>query len=107
MFDEVHELFGHPKHGREAKELALKARETAIMLLWITPDADADADAASLPRGISKTVSHRVAFAINDHQGNDAILGTGMHKNGYSAPPLVAVKTSAPPWPQASERPPD
>ncbi|WP_406306287.1 cell division protein FtsK [Streptomyces sp. NBC_00885] len=90
VFDEVHELFGHPVHGKEAKELALKvtkkARKTAIMMLWITPDADA----ASLPRGISKTVSHRVAFAINDHQGNDAILGTGMHKNGYSATTLVA-----------------
>jgi S-DNA-T family DNA segregation ATPase FtsK/SpoIIIE len=90
VFDEVHELFGHPDHGKEAKELALKvtkkARKTAITLLWITPDADA----ASLPRGISKTVSHRVAFAINDHQGNDAILGTGMHKNGYSATTLVA-----------------
>lgn len=90
VFDEVHELFGHKEHGKEAKELALKvtkkARKTAIMLLWITPDADA----ASLPRGISKTVSHRVAFAINDHQGNDAILGTGMHKNGYSATTLVA-----------------
>ena len=90
VFDEVHELFTHPDHGKEAKELALKvtkkARKTAIVLLWITPDADAN----SLPRGISKTVSHRVAFAINDHQGNDAILGTGMHKNGYSATTLVA-----------------
>ncbi|WP_405474796.1 cell division protein FtsK [Streptomyces canus] len=90
VFDEVHELFSHKEYGKEAKELALKvtkkARKTAIVLLWITPDADA----ASLPRGISKTVSHRVAFAINDHQGNDAILGTGMHKNGYSATTLVA-----------------
>ncbi|MFJ8934196.1 cell division protein FtsK [Streptomyces sp. NPDC102365] len=90
VFDEVHELFTHKEHGKEAKELALKvtkkARKTAIMMLWITPDADA----ASLPRGIAKTVSHRVAFAINDHQGNDAILGTGMHKNGYSATTLVA-----------------
>ncbi|WP_236789641.1 FtsK/SpoIIIE domain-containing protein [Amycolatopsis sp. GM8] len=90
VFDEVHELFTHKKHGEEAKELALKvtkkARKTGITLLWITPDADA----ASLPRGISKTASHRVAFAINDHQGNDAILGTGMHKRGYSATTLVA-----------------
>lgn len=90
VFDEVHELFTHKEFGKEAKELALKvtkkARKTAIMLLWITPDADA----ASLPRGIAKTVSHKVAFAINDHQGNDAILGTGMHKNGYSATTLVA-----------------
>jgi len=90
VFDEVHELFTHPQHGAEAKELALKvtkkARKTGITLLWVTPDADA----ASLPRGISKTASNRVAFAINDHQGNDAILGTGMHKAGYSATTLVA-----------------
>lgn len=90
VFDEVHELFTHKRHGEEAKELALKvtkkARKTGITLLWVTPDADAN----SLPRGISKTASHRVAFAINDHQGNDAILGTGMHKRGYSATTLVA-----------------
>lgn len=90
VFDEVHELFTHKRHGKEAQELALKvtkkARKTGIVLLWITPDADA----ASLPRGISKTVTNRVAFAINDHQGNDAILGTGMHKAGYSATTLVA-----------------
>jgi S-DNA-T family DNA segregation ATPase FtsK/SpoIIIE len=90
VFDEVHELFTHKQHGDEAKELALKvtkkARKTGITLLWITPDADAN----SLPRGISKTATNRVAFAINDHQGNDAILGTGMHKRGYSATTLVA-----------------
>lgn len=90
VFDEVHELFTHPTYGPEAKELALKvtkkARKTGIVCLWITPDADA----TSLPRGISKTATNRVAFAINDHQGNDAILGTGMHKRGYSATTLVA-----------------
>ncbi|WP_246868767.1 FtsK/SpoIIIE domain-containing protein [Saccharopolyspora sp. ASAGF58] len=90
VFDEVHELFTHKEFGKEAKELALKvtkkARKTAITMLWITPDADAN----SLPRGISKTASNRVAYAINDHQGNDAILGTGMHKRGYSATTLVA-----------------
>ncbi|WP_024875351.1 FtsK/SpoIIIE domain-containing protein [Saccharomonospora piscinae] len=90
VFDEVQELFTDDTYGAEAKELALKvtkkARKTAITLLWVTPDADA----ASLPRGISKTASNRVAFAINDHQGNDAILGTGMHKRGYSATTLVA-----------------
>ncbi|PXY32644.1 cell division protein FtsK [Prauserella muralis] len=90
VFDEVHELFTHKQHGTEAKELALKvtkkARKTGITMLWVTPDADAN----SLPRGISKTASNRVAFAINDHQGNDAILGTGMHKRGYSATTLVA-----------------
>lgn len=97
VFDEVHEFFTPHNGSKEekkraelAKELALKvtkkARKTAITMLWITPDADAN----SLPRGISKTASHRVAFAINDHQGNDAILGTGMHKAGYSATTLVA-----------------
>ncbi|WP_019808211.1 FtsK/SpoIIIE domain-containing protein [Saccharomonospora halophila] len=97
VFDEVQELFtprnnskDERQRAEEAKELALKvtkkARKTAITLLWVTPDADA----TSLPRGISKTASNRVAFAINDHQGNDAILGTGMHKRGYSATTLVA-----------------
>ncbi|MER5391902.1 FtsK/SpoIIIE domain-containing protein [Saccharopolyspora sp. NPDC002686] len=90
VFDEVHELFTHKEYGPEACELALKvtkkARKTGITCLWVTPDADAK----SLPRGISKTASNRVAFAINDHQGNDSILGTGMHKRGYSATTLVA-----------------
>jgi S-DNA-T family DNA segregation ATPase FtsK/SpoIIIE len=89
VFDECQELFRHPEHGAEAKELAIKvmmkARKCGITLIFVTPAPSAD----SLPRDLAKTVSHRVCFAIGDHQGNDAILGTGAHKQGITATALV------------------
>lgn len=89
VFDECQELFRHEKHGAMAKELAIKvmmkARKCGITLIWVTPAPSAD----SLPRDLAKTVSHRVCFAIGDHQGNDAILGTGAHKRGITAVDLV------------------
>jgi DNA segregation ATPase FtsK/SpoIIIE, S-DNA-T family len=90
VFDECQELFRHKKLGEEAKELAIKvmtkARKCAITLIWVTPAPSAD----SLPRDLAKTASHRVCFAIGDHQGNDAILGTGAHRQGITATTLVA-----------------
>lgn len=90
VFDECQEMFRHEKYGEEAKELAIKvmmkARKCAITLIFITPAPAAD----SLPRDLAKTVTHGVCFAIGDHQGNDAILGTGAHKSGVSATSLVA-----------------
>jgi hypothetical protein len=90
IFDECREMFRHERYGDEAKELAIKvmmkARKCAIPLGFITPAPAAD----SLPRDLAKTVSHGVCFAIGDHQGNDAILGTGAHKSGVSATGLVA-----------------
>lgn len=90
VFDECQEMFRHEKYGEEAKELAIKvmmkARKCAITLIFITPAPAAD----SLPRDLAKTTSHGVCFAIGDHQGNDAILGTGAHKAGVSATSLVA-----------------
>jgi S-DNA-T family DNA segregation ATPase FtsK/SpoIIIE len=89
VFDECQELFRHDKHGTAAKELAIKvmmkARKCGITLLFVTPAPSAD----SLPRDLAKTVSHRVCFAIGDHQGNDAILGTGAHRRGITAVNLV------------------
>ena len=89
VFDECQELFRHEKHGAAAKELAIKvmmkARKCGITLIFVTPAPSAD----SLPRDLAKTVSHRVCFAIGDHQGNDAILGTGSHKRGITTVDLV------------------
>lgn len=89
VFDECQEMFRHPEFGEEAKELAIKvmtkARKCAITLLFVTPAPSA----GSLPRDLAKTVSHAVCFAIRDHQGNDAILGTGAHKAGITATTLV------------------
>lgn len=89
VFDECQELFRHERYGEEAKQLAIKvmtkARKTGITLAWVTPAPSAD----SLPRDLAKTVSHRVCYAIGDHQGNDAILGTGAHKQGITATTLA------------------
>ncbi len=89
IFDECQELFRHPQYGEEAKELAIKvmmkARKCAITTVWVTPAPSA----LSLPRDLAKTTSHAVCFAIRDHQGNDAILGTGAHKAGISATSLI------------------
>nr|WP_211177889.1 zonular occludens toxin domain-containing protein [Pseudonocardia acidicola] len=89
VFDECQELFRHEQFGEEAKQLAIKvmmkARKCGITLVFVTPAPSAD----SLPRDLAKTVSHRVCFAIGDHQGNDAILGTGAHKAGITATNLV------------------
>jgi S-DNA-T family DNA segregation ATPase FtsK/SpoIIIE len=89
VVDECQELFRHDQHGQMAKELAIKlmmkARKVGITLIFVTPAPSAD----SLPRELAKTVSHRMCFAIGDHQGNDAILGTGAHKRGITAVNLV------------------
>ena len=89
VVDECQELFEHPKHGQAAIELAAKAqkkaRKTGQTLIWATPSPSA----ASLPRDLAKTASHRVCFAIGDHQGSDAVLGTGKHSQGITATGLV------------------
>lgn len=89
VFDECQELFEHETYGKEAIELAAKiqkkARKCGIVLVWLTPSPSAK----SLPRDLAKTASHRVCFAIGDHQGSDAVLGTGMHKQGITATGLV------------------
>lgn len=89
VVDECQELFEHPKHGQTAIELAAKAqkkaRKTGQTLIWATPSPSA----ASLPRDLAKTASHRVCFAIGDHQGSDAVLGTGKHSQGITATGLV------------------
>ncbi|WP_232667885.1 zonular occludens toxin domain-containing protein [Pseudonocardia sp. TRM90224] len=90
VFDECQEMFRHERLGKEAKELAIKvmmkARKCALTLVFVTPAPSAD----NLPRDLAKTTSHRVCFAIGDHQGNDAILGTGAHRSGVTATGLVA-----------------
>lgn len=89
VFDECQELFRHEQYGEEAKQLAIKvmskARKCGITLVFVTPAPSAE----SLPRDLAKTTSHRVCFAIGDHQANDAILGTGSHKQGITATSLV------------------
>lgn len=87
VIDECQELFVS-EHGEEAAELVekivAKARKYGVTLIFATPVPSAD----SLPRKVAKVLSNRAAFAIADHQGNDAILGTGKHKAGITATTL-------------------
>jgi S-DNA-T family DNA segregation ATPase FtsK/SpoIIIE len=64
--------------------MVAKARKYGVTLLFATPVPSAD----SLPRKVAKVLSNRACFAIADHQGNDAILGTGKHKAGITATTL-------------------
>ncbi|MGQ0573102.1 MAG: FtsK/SpoIIIE domain-containing protein, partial [Pseudonocardia sp.] len=87
VIDECQELFVS-EHGAEAAELVekivAKARKYGVTLIFATPVPSAD----SLPRKVAKVLSNRACFAIADHQGNDAILGTGKHRAGITATTL-------------------
>lgn len=87
VIDECQELFVSGV-GEEAAELVekivAKARKYGVTLIFATPVPSAD----SLPRKVAKVLSNRACFAIGDHQGNDAILGTGKHRAGISATTL-------------------
>ena len=85
IFDEVHNLFGHPEFGPEAKDLAAKiikaARALGIMLVLATQRPDAP----SLPTGVSSNAGIRFCLRVMGHRENDMILGQSMHTNGVRA----------------------
>ncbi|WP_226360914.1 cell division protein FtsK [Pseudonocardia sp. ICBG1142] len=94
VLDECQELFVSPC-GAEAAELVskmvAKARKYGVTLLFATPVPSAE----SLPRAVAKVLSNRACFAIGDHQGNDAILGTGKHTAGITATTLRPMTVGA------------
>ena len=87
VIDECQELFVS-EVGEQAAELVAKivakARKYGVTLIFATPVPSADA----LPTKVAKVLSNRACFAIGDHQGNDAVLGTGKHKAGITATTL-------------------
>ncbi|WP_226353055.1 cell division protein FtsK [Pseudonocardia sp. ICBG601] len=87
VIDECQELFVSDV-GDEAAELVAKivakARKYGVTFLFATPVPSKE----SLPRAVAKVLSNRACFAIGDHQGNDAILGTGKHTAGITATTL-------------------
>ncbi|GAA0905744.1 zonular occludens toxin domain-containing protein [Pseudonocardia zijingensis] len=94
VIDECQELFVSDI-GEEAAELVekivAKARKYGVTMIFATPVPSAD----SLPRKVAKVLSNRACFAIGDHQGNDAILGTGKHTAGISATTLRPMTQDA------------
>jgi S-DNA-T family DNA segregation ATPase FtsK/SpoIIIE len=94
VIDECQELF-MSDIGKEAAELVekivAKARKYGVTMIFATPVPSAD----SLPRKVAKVLSNKACFAIGDHQGNDAILGTGKHTAGISATTLRPMTEDA------------
>lgn len=86
--DECHELFMHPKVGKEAADLAVRlikrGRKYGVILVLATQSPTKD----SLPRDVTRNVSAGVAFAVADHVANDGLLGSGRYKQGVRATDL-------------------
>jgi len=87
-FDEVHELFLHPKYGKEAEDLMVRlikrGRKYGIVLIDATQSPTKD----SIPREVTRNVSAGIAFSVADHVANDGLLGSGKYKAGIRATEL-------------------
>lgn len=83
--DELQELTGHSKFGKEAGELLVKivklGRALGIILLLATQRPDKD----SMPTGITANVGTRFCLRVMSWIENDMILGTGAYKSGVRA----------------------
>lgn len=86
--DECHELFQHPKYGKQACELAVRlikrGRKYGIVLILATQSPTKD----SIPREITRNVSCGVAFSVADQIANDGLLGSGKYRAGIRATDL-------------------
>ncbi|MCP2304722.1 hypothetical protein [Actinokineospora globicatena] len=86
--DECHELFQHPRYGKQAQEAAVRlikrGRKYGIILLLATQSPTKD----SIPKEITRNISCGVAFAVADHIANDGLLGSGKYRAGIRATEL-------------------
>ena len=84
-FDELQNLFGHPKYGKQAGEDAIFiikiGRALGVFLILATQRPDKE----SLPTGVSGNVSTRFCLKVAGQVENDMILGTSAYKNGARA----------------------
>ena len=94
VIDECQNLF-LSKYGATAIKIALQllttSRKYAITLIFLTPEPTNN----SCPRQIMSIISNKACFPIGDQTGNDAILGTGSYKAGYSAVGLEPKTTES------------
>ncbi|WP_396230981.1 cell division protein FtsK, partial [Frankia sp. EI5c] len=88
FFDECQNLFTHPVYGEEAGTLATDVIKLGRALGVVLVLATQRPDAASLPTGVSSSVSVRFCLRVMGQVENDMILGTSMYKNGVRATTL-------------------
>lgn len=86
--DECHELFQHPKYGKQAAEWAVRlikrGRKYGISLVLATQSPTKD----SIPKEVTRNVSCGLAFSVGDHVANDGLLGAGKYRAGIRATDL-------------------
>lgn len=86
--DECHELFQHPRFGKQAAELAVRVikrgRKYGVVLLLATQSPTKD----SLPREVTRNIACGVAFSVADQVANDGLLGSGRYAAGVRATEL-------------------
>lgn len=85
VIDECQHLFLSDAYGptaiKMAKRLITTSRKYGLTIVFLTPEPTND----SFPRQLGSVVSNKACFPIGDQMGNDATLGTGSHKAGYTA----------------------
>ncbi|SCL40079.1 hypothetical protein [Micromonospora aurantiaca (nom. illeg.)] len=83
--DECQIAFEHPEYGEEmvqiCTDLVKRGPAVGIILLLATQRPDAK----SIPKGIADNAVIRFALKVMEWRVSDMILGSGMHKAGYSA----------------------
>jgi S-DNA-T family DNA segregation ATPase FtsK/SpoIIIE len=88
LFSECHEMFGHPKLGAEAADLAAavlrRARKAAIWLGFDTQSSRKDA----IPPKVVELVSVNACFYVKSWRSNDGFLGDGSFAAGIRATEL-------------------
>jgi S-DNA-T family DNA segregation ATPase FtsK/SpoIIIE len=88
LFSECHEMFGHPKLGTEAADLAAsvlrRARKAAVWLGFDTQSSRKDA----IPPKVVELVSVNACFYVKSWRSNDGFLGDGSFAAGIRATEL-------------------
>lgn len=86
--DECHELFQHPRHGKQAAELAVRlikrGRKYGVVLLLATQSPTKN----SIPREVTRNIACAAAFSVADQVANDGLLGSGKYAAGIRATEL-------------------
>jgi S-DNA-T family DNA segregation ATPase FtsK/SpoIIIE len=88
LWSECHEMFGHPKLGQEATDLAAqllrRARKTGIWAGFDTQSSRKDA----IPPKVVELVSVNACFYVKTWRSNDGFLGDGSFQAGIRATEL-------------------
>lgn len=83
--DECQKWFEHREYGAELQEISEDLVRRGPALGIIAMFGTQRPDAKSLPTGISGNAVLRFCLKVIDHNANDMVLGTGMHKKGIKA----------------------